>query len=195
MQTYQIVLITIGALLGLRILALIVLSGGNTRRMALAIRAGWRLLRDEHFVGKVAPLLAPTQSPSAQPTSPSGVTLRFLALLQREGRLLDFLLEDVADYPDAQVGAAVRDIHRQCQASLKEHLVLAPVFTQMEGATVDVPAGFDPSAVRLVGNVTGQPPFRGTLRHHGWRVVELKLAEPPIGQDELVLMPAEVELT
>ena len=107
---------------------------------------------------------------------------------------MDFLLEDIQAYPDAQIGAAVRDIHRQCQAALKEHVTLEPVLPQGEGATVEVPAGFDPSAIRLVGNVTGQPPFRGTLQHHGWRVQELRLAPPPEGQDEFVLMAAEVEL-
>ena len=117
-----------------------------------------------------------------------------LALLQREGRLLDFLLEDIQSCADAQVGAAVRDIHRQCRAALKEHLALEPILSQEEGAAVEVPAGFDPSAIRVTGNVTGQPPFKGTLQHHGWRVKEIKLAAPPEGQDELVLMPAEVEL-
>jgi hypothetical protein len=117
-----------------------------------------------------------------------------LALLQREGRLLDFLLEDIQSYSEAQIGAAVRDIHRQCRVALKEHLDLQPVLSQQEGSTVEIPSGFDPSAVRLTGNVTGQPPFRGTLQHHGWRVKEIKLAPPPEGQDEFVLMPAEVEL-
>jgi hypothetical protein len=120
--------------------------------------------------------------------------VRVLALLQREGRLLDFLLEDIQSYSDEQVGAAVRDIHRQCQAALKEHLDLQPVLPQGEGSVVEVTPGFDPSAIRLVGNVTGQPPFRGTLQHHGWRVKEIKLSPPPEGQDELILMPAEVEL-
>jgi hypothetical protein len=66
--------------------------------------------------------------------------------------------------------------------------------SQAEGDDVTVPAGFDPSAIRLTGNVTGQPPFNGKLQHRGWRVKELKLAAPPEGQDEFVLMPAEVEL-
>jgi hypothetical protein len=63
-----------------------------------------------------------------------------------------------------------------------------------EGATVTVPSGFDPSAIRLTGNVTGQPPFTGTLRHHGWRANEIKLAKPPAGADPFVVQPAEVEL-
>jgi hypothetical protein len=152
------------------------------------------VLRDPGFADQVRPLLQPPEPKEALPPKPSGVPLRLLALLQREGRLLDFLLEDIQSYPDDQIGAAVRDIHRQSQAALKEHLVLAPVLPQQEGAPVEVPVGFDPSAIRVTGNVTGQPPFRGTLLHHGWRVKELKLTPPPEGQDELVLHPAEVEV-
>jgi hypothetical protein len=129
------------------------------------------------------------------PKKPSGAPLRLLALLQREGRLVDFLLEDITAYDDAQVGAAVRDIHRGCRQALQEHLTLDRILPGEEESQVTVPAGFDPSAVRLTGNVTGQPPFRGTLRHHGWRVKELKLANPPAGQDEFVVAPAEVHLS
>ena len=166
------------------------LAGLNTERLGL----GMKVLGDAALAEKVKALVGTVAPQEKKPAKPSGAPLRLLALLQREGRLLDFLLEDIQSYPDAQVGAAVRDIHRQCQAALKEHLVLDSVITQPEGATVDIPVGFDPSAVRLVGNVTGQPPFRGTLQHHGWRVKELKLAAPPEGQDEFVVMPAEVEL-
>lgn len=189
-----IVLLTIAGLLLLRIVSVILLSGGDFGRIRIAIRGSWRILRNAAFADQVQALLEPPPPKEEKPPRPSGAPLRLLALLQREGRLLDFLLEDMQAYPDAQVGAAVRDIHRQCQAALKEHLVLEPVLPQAEGATVEVPAGFDPSAIRLTGNVTGQPPFRGTLQHHGWRVRELKLAAPPEGQDEFVLMPAEVEL-
>jgi len=173
----------------------IFLAGGSSgSRVGLACRAFGRTLRDPLFGGKVAPLLAVSETKETGPPKPSGEPLRLLALLQRDGRLLDFLLEDIQAYPDAQIGAAVRDIHRQCQAALKEHLVLEPVLAKAEGESVEVLAGFDPSAIRLTGNVTGQPPFKGTLQHQGWRVKEIKLAPPPEGQDDLVLMPAEVEL-
>ena len=187
-----IALITAAGCLFACLIVIFLLSGLSLGRIRLALRCEWRALRDPAFADKVEPLLRPPP-PEAAPR-PSGAPLRFLALLQREGRLLDFLLEDIHNYSDQQVGAAVRDIHRQCQAALKEHLVLQPVLGQPEGNTVEIPAGFDPSAIRLTGNVTGQPPFRGTLQHHGWRVKEIKLAPPPEGQDEFVLMPAEVEL-
>jgi hypothetical protein len=126
---------------------------------------------------------------------PSAESLRLLALLQREGRLVDFLMEDIpASTPDAQIGAAVREVHRACQKALRDHLVLEKVIPQEEETTVTVPVGFDPSAIRLTGNVTGQPPFQGTLKHAGWRVREIKLAPPPAGQDPFILMPAEVAL-
>jgi hypothetical protein len=154
----------------------------------LGSRLHKRLTTDAEFRAKVERMLDPT------PPKPSGEPLRLLALLQREGRLLDFLLEDVHPYSNDQIGAAVRDIHNNCRKAIQDHLVLEPVLKSAEGATVSVPTGFDPSTVRLTGNVTGQPPFTGTLQHHGWRVKELKLAAPPEGQDEFVLQPAEVEL-
>jgi hypothetical protein len=193
METYQFVLLVIAAALVVEALALFVAAGGDFERVRSSVRSAWRSLRDAEFTQQVGALLDPPAA-SAETNKPSGVPLRLLSVLQREGRIVDFLLEDIQSYSDDQIGAAVRDIHRQCQAALKEHLVLAPVVPQAEGDSIEVPRGFDPSSIRLSGNVTGEPPFRGTLRHHGWRVVEIKLAEPPPGQDEQVLMPAEVEL-
>jgi hypothetical protein len=175
-------------------LAYIVIVAGSPGRFFASRRVANRWLRDAKFAEKVNLLLSEAEKPPSPP-KPSGEPLRLLTLLQREGRLLDFLLEDIQAYTNDQIGAAVRDIHRNCQKALKEHLTLASVLDAAEGATVDVPAGFDPSAVRLTGNVTGHPPFRGTLQHHGWRVREIKLARPPEGQDEFVVHPAEVELT
>lgn len=120
--------------------------------------------------------------------------LALLALLQREGRLVDFLRETVEDYSDEDIGAAVRDIHRGCKAVLDEHLSIEAVMPGEEDSPVTVPEGFDPSEVRLVGKVSGEPPFRGTMRHHGWRVTETRLPQLTEGVDRRVLAPAEVEL-
>jgi hypothetical protein len=189
---WLIILLCLGGYLLLHLLILVVLASGNARKIGLVLRSYWRILRDPEFAAKVEELLQPPTQ--AKASRPSGVSLRLLTLLQREGRLVDFLLEEVQPYADDQIGAAVRDIHRNCKAALQDHLVLEPVLPQNEGDTVEVPAGFDPSAIQLTGNVTGQPPFRGALRHRGWRVKEIKLAPPPEGQDDLVLQPAEVEL-
>src|SRR5262249_3205700 len=155
---------------------------------------GWecyqRVRNDPAFARQIDKLLPPPPTP----TRPSGVPVRLLAILQRDGRLLDFLLENIQGAGDAQIAAAVKDLHPKCQESLKKHLVVEPVLAKEEGSAVEVPAGFDPSAIQVVGNVSGNPPFRGTLRHPGWRVKEIKLPPLPEGQDDLVLMPAEVEI-
>lgn len=193
-ETLRIVLITLGSVLGGLVVLFLLISRFNISRILLGASAEWRVLLDKDFADKVAALMKGSAPAKPAPAKPSGEPLRLLALMQREGRLLDFLLEEIQAYDDAQVGAAVRDIHQKCRAALKEHLVLEPVLPKNEGDTVEVASGFDPSAIQLTGNVTGVPPFKGTLQHHGWRVKELKLSPPPSGQDEWVLMPAVVEL-
>ena len=120
--------------------------------------------------------------------------IQMMSLLQQEGRLLDFLMEDIGAYSDDQIGAAVRNIHRDCRVVLEEHLGLGPVLDQEEESSVTVEDGFDPSRVRLIGNVTGEPPFNGVLRHHGWRAAQVNIPEQPEGHDPSVIAPAEVEL-
>ena len=195
MEHYQIVLLTLAALVVVKLLALLILGKGSLARLGLATRAFCRVMGDAALAERVRPLLEPTAAPEAKkPPRLSPEPLRLLALLQREGRLLDFLLEDIQGAPDEQVGAGVRELHRKAQTVLKEHLVLEPVLPRSEGESVEVPSNFDPSAIRLTGNVTGQPPFRGVLQHHGWRVKNYTLPVPPEGQDPFVLAPAEVEL-
>ena len=120
--------------------------------------------------------------------------LALLALLQREGRLVDFLREPLDGFADADIGAAARDVHRGCRKVLEQHLTLEPVMPGAEEAKVSVPRGFDPAEIRLIGEAKGEPPFRGTLRHHGWRVVDAKLPTLSEGVDRMVVAPAEVEL-
>jgi hypothetical protein len=120
--------------------------------------------------------------------------LAFLALLQREGRLVDFLREPLDGFSDADIGAAARDVHRGCRKVLDQHLTFEAVMPGAEEAKVTVPKGFDPAEIRLVGEAKGEPPFKGTLRHHGWRAMEVKLPSLTEGVDRTVIAPAEVEL-
>ncbi|HVR25498.1 MAG TPA: DUF2760 domain-containing protein [Candidatus Polarisedimenticolia bacterium] len=121
--------------------------------------------------------------------------IQMLALLQRDGRLVDFLAEDISAYPDAQIGAAVRTIHDNCRQVLDKYVKLEPILNSDEDQPVTVPAGFDLAAIRLIGKVAGEPPVRGVLRHKGWRVKELNLPPLPQGAGRMVVAPAEVELS
>ena len=120
--------------------------------------------------------------------------LLLLGLLQREGRLVDFLRESLEQHADAAIGAAVRDVHRGCRKVLEEHVRLEPVMPGSEDGPVVVPRGFDPTEVRLIGLAAGEPPFRGTLVHHGWRAIDVRLPTLSDGVDRRVVAPAEVRL-
>ena len=143
------------------------------------------------------PLEASVMQKIAEPKRDDGSrgAALLLALLQREGRLLDFLQEEIDGYADAQIGAAVRDIHRGCKKVLAEHLPVEPVLKEPENATVRVDAGFDPSRIRLTGNVMGEPPYTGVLKHHGWRLAKVQLPSSTANADPNVVAPAEVELS
>lgn len=121
--------------------------------------------------------------------------LHLLSVLQREGRLVDFFEEDLNLYDDAQIGAAVRSIQDNCKKSVNKSLSPQPVLEKNEGDTVTVPADFDPTAIKLTGNVSGDPPFTGVLRHRGWRAAKLELPTLSTSQDPRIIAPAEIEIT
>jgi hypothetical protein len=121
--------------------------------------------------------------------------VQMLALLQRDGRLIDFLAENISPYPDVQLGAAVRSIHETCRQVLDNYVKLEPILNSEEDQPVTVQAGFDPAAIKLIGNVAGELPVRGLLRHKGWRVKEVNLPPLPQGAGRMVIAPAEVELS
>jgi hypothetical protein len=194
MESYQVVLLTLAVAAILKLIVLLIVGKGNFSRLGLAVKTYFRVLGDAATAERIRPLLEAQPEEKKKPARLSPEPLRLLTLLQREGRLLDFLLEDIQAASDEQIGAGVRELHRKAQTVVKEHLVLEPILARTEGETIEVPANFDPSAIRLTGNVTGQPPFRGVLQHHGWRVKNYTLPTLPEGQDPFVLAPAEVEL-
>ena len=149
--------------------------------------------RAVHVMHGATPPPAAAVDAGPPPEPPENGALRLLAALQEEGRLVDFLTEDIGAYSDDQVGAATRGIHGDCAKALRECVRLEPIMPGEEDADVTVPAGFDAAAIRLTGNVQGAPPFTGVLRHGGWRVTEVILPARS-GIDPHVIVPAEVEL-
>jgi hypothetical protein len=120
--------------------------------------------------------------------------LHLFSMMQREGRLMDFLAEDLDQYEDSQIGSAVRAIHANCLQIVREYLDPRPIMTQAEGERVTVDVDFDPGAIKLTGKVAGEPPFSGIIRHKGWQVGRLKLPKLSGRQNAEIIAPAEVEL-
>jgi hypothetical protein len=184
-------------------------------RLSVAIGSFFALLGDGQMAARVqalrhgaplasevpppapAPAPAPVQTPPTvrvRATADADAALQLLALLQRESRFVDFLQEDIAAYSDADVGGVARLLHGGARKVLSDTFDLEPVRTEAEGSRLTLPQGFDAAAVRVTGNVVGQPPFTGTLQHKGWRATAVRLPALTEGHDVRVIAPAEVEL-
>jgi hypothetical protein len=175
-------------------------------RLAAAFRIFYRTLFDAATAEQVRVLLTgapPTPTPTpiapARPVEPpapkQNPAVTLLATLQRESRLVDFLREDLAPYTDEQIGASVREVHRDAAKVLERVFGLTPVLADAEGGDVEVPIGFDAGRVRLTGKIAGSPPFRGALRHHGWQASRCELPTYTGSADAAqTIAPAEVEV-
>lgn len=178
-------------------------------RIVLAFVCFFRVLFDGALAARVsralsgAPELPAKPEPEAKAEAPeppapkradTTSALQLLGLLQREGRLVDFLQQDVASFADADIGAAARVVHEGCRKALRSHASIEPVRSEEEGSRVTLDEGFDSAAIKLTGNVTGSAPYQGVLRHRGWRLGKLELPKTLEGHDPSVLAPAEVEL-
>ena len=131
--------------------------------------------------------------PAVKESSPESA-LQFLALLQQEARLIDFVQEEIGSYSDEEVGAAARIVHEGCKKAINECFTLSPIRTEDEESRVTLVEGFNASEVRLTGNVVGSPPFTGTLIHRGWRAKAVTLPKLSAGHDATIIAAAEVEL-
>jgi len=169
-------------------------------RFGMAFAAFFRTLFDAEFASRLHELRLPAPEPEPEPepdrlheASPESA-MQLLAALQRKGRFLDFLGEDVSSFSDAEIGAAARVVHDGAKQALAELFEIENVRSEEEGAEILLEADYDAHAVRVVGDVRGQPPFRGTLSHAGWRVAASHLPKLAEGHDASVVAPAEVEL-
>ncbi|HVV72461.1 MAG TPA: DUF2760 domain-containing protein [Verrucomicrobiae bacterium] len=162
-------------------------------RLALALR----LVFDAGTARKVTQGLQALETVK-QPEPPERLHasgLMLLSGLQREGRLVDFLQQDIAGFSDEEVGSAARVVHGGCQKVLRQYFDFDPAAKEPEGTMITVPAGFDAQRIRLTGKVAGQPPFKGTLKHHGWVAKAIRMPVLSESMDPRVVAPAEVELS
>jgi hypothetical protein len=143
---------------------------------------------------------APSLREAAQPavaltraeTAEDGARM-LLRLLQRDGRFVDFVQQDITSFGDSDVAAAARVVHEGCRRALASHAKIAPVRPEAEGSKLTLDAA-DAARVKLIGEVTGKPPFSGVLRHRGWKLDSLKLPVRVGDHDPAILADAEVEL-
>ena len=177
-------------------------------RIGIAIASFFKILGNSAFAGGVQALRAAERQgqateaaaavakPAAPPlkeAAPDGA-LQLLGLLQREARFIDFIQEDVAAYADADIGVASRLVHEGCRKVLVDNFTIDPVREEDEGSAITLPEGFDAAAIRITGNVVGEPPFSGHITHRGWRVLETRLPKLAGSHDLHIVAPAEVEL-
>lgn len=161
---------------------------------------GSRILQTDHIEGTTATTPKKekkgTLSESLTDKSLQRASLQTLVVLQRNGKLIDFLQENLSEYDDAQIGAAVRSIHSGCKETVEKYINLKPIFKDNEeGSEVTIDPGFDSKAIQLTGKIKGNPPFKGILRHRGWRAVKIQIPQlTSQGEENNVLAPAEVEI-
>ena len=168
-----------------------------TLGLAILVLIGLFLQQRENAISP-KPAAEPVRLAPGQPEASrvDAEIVHFLAMLQEKGRLVDFLMDDINAYNDAQVGAAARVVHTGCKGVLQEHFRISPIRTEQEGSMVQVPAGYAADEYRLIGKVAGVAPFSGVLVHRGWRTDMVKLPELlRRAADRLpAIAPAEVEL-
>jgi Domain of unknown function (DUF2760) len=141
-----------------------------------------------------APVPVASQPRSEGANQVEAEVVAFLALLQEKGRLIDFLMDNITSYDDTQVGAAARVIHQGCRQVLLENFKITAISEAEEGSLVTVPAGYAEEQYRIVGKISGEPPFTGTLIHKGWKTEFVKLPRLAETLRLPAIAPAEVEL-
>ena len=144
----------------------------------------------------LAPKPAKPEKPAAPPPpvfKPADGALQILGILQRDSRIVDFLMEDISSYQDDQIGAAVRSMQSSARDALVRYVSLAPVIDGVEGTFTKAPSS-DPAAVKFLGNVPASGATGGTLRHRGWRAASVSLPTLNPKQDNTIVAPAEIEV-
>lgn len=180
-------------------------------RILLAFRVFFRVLFNAGFAEQVRALSetgAPPPEPRVEqvekpkvaekpqePKPERSEAITLLATLQREARFIDFVKEPIDAYNDAQIGAAAREVHRDCAQVLERLFGLQPVVAQDEGCEIDVPENFETERFRLTGKVGDQPPWHGRLVHHGWEAAKCELPKWTGNPTQaFVVTAAEVEI-
>ena len=182
--------------------------------IGIAFKSFFKILSNSDFAQKVKVLLQPPMDTPPMETkiplqkkeatailplqvqnSKRSEAVTLLSALQRDARLIDFLMEDITAYDDAQIGAAVRDVHKKSKDSLQKMFAIEAASSFTEGNNTKVPENFDQGLYTLTGTVRGKGPFNGTVEHAGWKITK---AEIPVWNGSLesasIIAPIEIEV-
>ena len=121
--------------------------------------------------------------------------VQLLSVLQEKGRFVDFLMDPaIKEADDSQIGAFARTMHEGCKKVMEEYFPLRSAIDAAEDSEYSIEEGFDPSTIKLTGNVGTKPPFKGIVRHSGWSVTDVKLPVRPDIVNADVIAAAEIEV-
>ncbi len=171
------------------------------KNFIFAIKMCLKIARDHAFAenvhrllrGELAPPQLEEETPPEPPLRNDAVTL--LAALQREGRFVDFVQEDLDPYDDAQIGAVVRDVHKGTKKAITRMFDIQHVLEQEDGAEIEIGKSEELETITLVGNVSGELPYQGTVQHPGWKISKCELPQWSGSEKTAsIIVPAEVEV-
>lgn len=133
-----------------------------------------------------------SETSKPEPTKASrSEALTLLSTLQREARFLDLAQESLDGFDDAQVGAAAREVLRDCRKTLDRMFAIVPLAEVDEGETLHVSGGASPHELRPTGASEGT----GTVTHRGWKATCCQVPTWNGGKQEAwLLAPTEVEI-
>lgn len=139
-----------------------------------------------------AAIQAPTSDES------DAAVVQFLARLQEKGRLVDFIMDDIAAYDNESVGAAARIVHQGCCEVLHDCFTIEAIHEGEEMEAVSLADTYDSNSYRLIGKVPDSAPYNGLVLHRGWKTTQVKLPQLANTTDNpalrAVIAPAEVEI-
>jgi hypothetical protein len=173
-------------------------------RLILAFQCFFKILFSGVFAQKVRSLgmdnksIKPTQLPKNEPKPPEkqqetkDSSLLLLSLMQREARLIDFLMEDITEYSNEQVGAAIRDVHKKASGILKR--CYDPIALVAQEGEVDLEVAYNAEVWDVSGKIPQAGSFKAEVIHSGWMAQKLEL---PVWKGSLanrmLISPAQAE--
>ncbi len=155
------------------------------------MRLSWKQRVKAFFCGKLQ--VDVTEIKTDFPVN-NNAAKQLLKILQKQGRLLDFLTQNIDQFNDKEVANAAKVVHRGCNRALKKHCIIKAIYDTNENTNITLNPNFDRSKVNLTGNHHIKSPIKGILIHKGWQIESLSLPTLTEKANPDILQPAEIEV-